>query len=63
MLGEKKTLPFWRRRRPNFLALERALTLESVREERHTDTEHAVIEQRAAQRRFEESKGKINPPT
>jgi hypothetical protein len=34
-----------------------------VREERHTDTEHAVIEQRAAQRRFEESKGKIHPPT
>jgi len=63
MLGEKKTLPFWRRRRPNFLTLERAVTPESMRVERHTDTAHAVIEQRAAQRRFEESKGKINPRT
>jgi hypothetical protein len=61
MLGEKKT-PFWRRRRPNFLALERALAPESAREGRHTDTEHAVIEQKIAQHRFEASKGKIHPP-
>jgi hypothetical protein len=62
MLGEKKTLPFWRRRRPNFLALERALAAESAHEERHTDAEHAVIERKIVQHRFEASKGKIHPP-
>ena len=61
MLGEKKTLPFWSRRRPNLLAMERAMAPEKQRGERHTDTEHAVIEQKAAQRRFEESKGKVRP--
>jgi hypothetical protein len=63
VLGEKKTLPFWRKRRPNFLALERALATEGSREERQTDTEHAVIEQKIAQHRFEVSKGRIHPPT
>lgn len=63
MLGEKKTLPFWRRRRPNFLAVERALAPERSRDERHTDTEHAVIEQKIAEHRFEVSKGRIHPPT
>jgi hypothetical protein len=63
MLGERKTLPFWRRRRSSFLALERALTAESVRDERHSDAEHAVIEQKIAERRFEVSKGRIHPPT
>ena len=28
MLGDKKTLPFWRRRKPNFLEIERALAPE-----------------------------------
>ncbi|MBN9088623.1 MAG: hypothetical protein J0J01_17100 [Reyranella sp.] len=63
MLGEKKTLPFWRKRRPNFLGLERALKPEGVREERHTDAEHAVIERKIAKDRFEVSKGRIHPPT
>lgn len=63
MLGEKKTLPFWRRRRPNLLALERALTPEGAQEERRTDSEHAVIEQKIAQHKFEVSKGRIHPPT
>lgn len=58
MIGEKKTLPFWRRRRPNFLSLERALTSDS-RSERHTDSEHVVVGQKAERRRAEESKGKI----
>lgn len=61
MLGEKKTLPFWSRRLPNLLAQERALANEGKAGERHTDSEHAVIEQKAAQRRFEESKGKVRP--
>lgn len=63
MLGEKKTLPFWRRRRPNFLAIERALAPEGAREEQHTDAERAVIEQKIAQQRFELSKGRVHPPT
>jgi hypothetical protein len=63
MFGEKKTLPFWRRRRPYFLAVERALAPERSREERHTDAEHAVIEQKIAEHRFEMSKGKVHPPT
>ncbi|HYD05173.1 MAG TPA: hypothetical protein VEC60_05585 [Reyranella sp.] len=64
MFGDKKTLPFWSRRRPSILALERALAPEGgVREERHTDAERAVIEQQLAQHRFEVSKGTIRPPT
>jgi hypothetical protein len=63
MLGEKKTLPFWRRRRPNFLALERALAPEGQGSERHTEAEHTVIERKLAERRFEVSKGRIHPPT
>lgn len=63
MLGEKKTLPFWRQRRPNFLELERALAPEGPREERLTDAERAVIEQKIAHDRFEVSKGRIQPPT
>jgi hypothetical protein len=61
MLGEKKTVPLWSRRRPNLLAMERAMAAERPKGERHTDTEHAVIEQKSAQRRFEESKGKVRP--
>jgi hypothetical protein len=63
MLGEKKTLPFWRRRRPKFLAVERALAPEGQREEQQSDAERAVIEQKIAQHRFEVSKGKIHPPS
>ena len=64
MLGEKKTLPLWRRRKPNFLELERALAPEEgQRDERHTDSEHAVIERKIAGDRFEVSKGRIHPPT
>jgi hypothetical protein len=61
MLGDKNTLPLWRPRRPSFLALERALAPEDRRGERHTEAEQVVIERKAAQRRFEESKGKIHP--
>jgi hypothetical protein len=63
MLGEKKTLPFWRQRRPNFLALQRALGAEGARKEHQTDAERAVIEQKIALHRFEVSKGRIHPPT
>jgi hypothetical protein len=64
MLGEKKTLPLWRRRKPNLLELERALAPEDgQRSERHTDAEHAVIERKIAKDRFEVSKGRIHPPT
>ena len=62
MLAEKKTLPFWRRRRPSFLAVERALSPESPRKERQTDAERAVIEHKIARDRFEVSKGRIHPP-
>lgn len=63
MLGEKKTLQFWRRRRPNFLSLERALSSDDHRDERRSEAEHAMLGQKASQRRFEETKGKIHPPT
>jgi len=64
MLGEKKTLPLWRRRKPNFLEIERALAPEEgQRNERQTDAEQAVIERKIARDRFEVSKGRIHPPT
>jgi len=64
MLGDKKTLPFWRRRKPNFLEIERALTPEDgQRSERQTDAEQAVIERKIAKDRFEMSKGRIHPPS
>ena len=63
MLAEKKTLPFWRRHRPKFLALERALAPQDRRRDaRRTDAEHAVIERKIARQRFEVSKGRIHPP-
>ena len=62
MLEEKKTSPFWRRRKPSFLDLERALVPEGQRNERHTDAEQAVIERKLARDRFEVSKGRIHPP-
>jgi hypothetical protein len=62
MLGDRKTLPFWRQRRPNFLALGRILKSRSPGRERHTGAELVVIRQMVARRRFEESKGKIHPP-
>jgi hypothetical protein len=63
MLGEKRTMQFWRRRRPNFLSLERALTSDGHRVERRSEAEHTMLGQKASQRRFEESKGKIRPAT
>jgi hypothetical protein len=64
MLGAKKTLPFWRRRKPNFLELERTLAPGAARRsERQTDSEHAVIERKIAKDRFEASKGRIHPPS
>ena len=62
MLGEKKTLPFWRRRPPNCLAIERALAPEGPRKERWTDAERAVVAHKIAEDRFEVSKGRIHPP-
>ncbi len=63
MLGDKKTLPFWRRRKPNFLELERAIAPEEgQRSERHTGAEQAVIERKIARDRFEVAKGRIHPP-
>jgi hypothetical protein len=63
MLGDKKTAPLWRRRKHNFLDLERALAPEDgQRGERQTDAEHAVIERKIAHDRFEVSKGRIHPP-
>ena len=62
MLAEKKALPLWRRRRPNILALERAIA-ERGQPERHTETEHAVIERKIARDRFAVSKGRIHPPS
>lgn len=64
MLGDKKTLPFWRRRKPNFLELERALAPEEGQRSEHTtNSEHAVIERKIAGDRFEVSKGRIHPPS
>jgi hypothetical protein len=60
MLGAKKTLPLWRR--PNHLALERALASQ-VRVNRTSDAEQAVIERKLDQYRFEVSKGRIHPPS
>jgi hypothetical protein len=58
MFAEKKTLSFWRQRRPNFLKLERALAPDG-RRDHHSDAEHAVVAQRRATRRAEASKGKV----
>lgn len=64
MLGDQKTLPFWRRRKPNLLELERALAPEDGQgSERHTEAEQAVIERKIAKDRFEVSKGRIHPRT
>jgi hypothetical protein len=60
MLGEKKTVPLWRRRPSNLLAVERALSNDG-HTLRDSDSEQAVMEQKAAQRRFDEAKGKIHP--
>jgi hypothetical protein len=62
MLGDKKTLPLWRQRKPNFLEIERALAPEEGQPERHTDAEQAVIKRKIARDRFEVSKGRIHPP-
>ena len=62
MLGEKKTLPFWRRRRPNLLAQERALA-PTARTSRESDAENAVMEREITRDRVEVSKGRIHPPT
>ena len=63
MLGARKTLPLWRRRKPNFLELERALAPEEGQHsERQTDAELAVIERKIVRDRFEVSKGRIHPP-
>ncbi len=63
MLGDKRTLPFWSRRRPNLVMLERALKARRAVGERHTDAEHVVIGRKLAQYRFVVSKGRIHPPT
>jgi hypothetical protein len=64
MLGNRKTLPFWRRRKPSLLEQERALAPEGgQRSERQTNAEHAVIERKIAKDRFDVSKGRVRPPT
>ena len=56
MLGENKTVPLWRRRRPNFLALERALgSAADASAEQRTDSERVVIEDRIARQRTEQA--------
>jgi hypothetical protein len=63
MLGQKKTLPFWRQRKPNLLELERALAPEQGQPSaRHSDAEQSVIQRKIARDRFEVSKGRIHPP-
>lgn len=58
MFGERRSVPLWQRRRPKFLKLERALVPEATnrtmehRMEHRTDSERAVIGQRAARRRI-----------
>ena len=61
MLGEKKALPLWRRRRCSPLALERALA-STNQTDRRTATEQVVLGQKAARRRAEQGKGKVHPP-
>jgi hypothetical protein len=55
MLGNKKALPLWRRRRPNILSLERALNA-TAPVAMHSDLEYAVISQSTALRRVEAAK-------
>jgi hypothetical protein len=56
MLGEKKTISLWRRRRPNFLALERALgAAADASAEQRTDSERVVIEERIARQRAKQA--------
>ncbi len=56
MLGVKKTVPLWRRRRPDFLALERALGSDAnAPTEQRIDSERVVIEEKIARQRTEQA--------
>ncbi len=62
MLGSKKTVPLWRRRRPNFVTLGRALgTIAGIG--RHSDLQHAVISQKSEHRRVAVAKQRFIRPT
>jgi hypothetical protein len=53
MLGDKKTVPLWRQRRPHFLSLERALESRRAGDgaEGMTVAEQAVVGSKAERRR------------
>ncbi len=51
MLGNKKAVPLWRRRRPNFLNLERALSAAEGAGQ-HSDLQYAVINQKTERQRI-----------
>jgi hypothetical protein len=57
MLGNKRSVPLWRKRQPQRLALERALLPGKPAHE--TQAEQAVISAKAAQRRLHEAKRKL----
>ncbi|HZQ00935.1 MAG TPA: hypothetical protein VFB13_15445 [Reyranella sp.] len=62
MFGTKKTLPFWRRRRPSVLNLERALSA-LVQSARHSDVEYAVVTLKAKRQRIAAAKRKFVRPS
>ena len=62
MFGTKKTLPFWRRRRPNFLNLERALSSLSQLV-RHSDLQYAVVTQKSERQRIASAKRRFVRPS
>jgi len=57
MLGNKRAVPLWGKRRPQRLALERALAPGKPAHE--TQAEQAVVGAKAAQRRLHEAKRKL----
>jgi hypothetical protein len=64
MLGDKKTVPLWRQRRPHFLSLERALESRRAEDgpEGMTASEQAVVGVKAEHRRAMTAKrrGKVS---
>jgi hypothetical protein len=57
MLGTRRTVPLWRKRQPQRLALERALA--PGKPARDTQAEQAVIGAKMAQRRLDEAKRRM----
>lgn len=61
MLGNKKSIPLWRRRRANFLDLERAINAIGG-DGHHSDLQYAVVSQRTERQRVAVAKRRFIRP-